>query len=294
MSTYNNNAKEVVLNNGVKMPILGFGVFQIPNENTKQAVLDALKVGYRHIDTAQSYGNEKEVGEAIKESGIPREEIFITTKIWLSNYGYEKAKASIDRSLKRMQLDYLDLVLLHQPFSDYYGAYRALEDAYDDGKVRAIGVSNFYPDRISDLVAFTRIKPQVNQVETHPFNQQIEAQENMVKHNVQIESWGSFAEGRDNIFTNPILTEIGKKYGKSAAQVMIRWQVQRGIVCLSKSVRADRMAENFNVFDFELSKDDMNRIQSLDRKESLFFSHQDPSTVDMFLKLLEERAGMDI
>lgn len=293
MTTYN-SAKEVTLNNGVKMPILGFGVFQIPNENTKQAVLEALNVGYRHIDTAQSYGNEKEVGEAIKESGIPREEIFVTTKIWLSNYGYEKAKASINRSLKRMQLEYLDLVLLHQPFSDYYGAYRALEDAYDEGKVRAIGVSNFYPDRISDLVAFTRIKPQVNQVETHPFNQQIEAQENMVKHNVQIESWGSFAEGRDNIFTNPILTEIGKKYGKSAAQVMIRWQVQRGIVCLSKSVRADRMAENFNVFDFELSKDDMNRIQSLDRKESLFFSHQDPSTVDLFLKLLEERAGMDI
>ena len=293
MTTYN-SAKEVTLNNGVKMPILGFGVFQIPNENTKQAVLDALKGGYRHIDTAQSYGNEKEVGEAIKESGIPREEIFVTTKIWLSNYGYEKAKASIDRSLKRMQLEYLDLVLLHQPFSDYYGAYRALEDAYDEGKVRAIGVSNFYPDRISDLVAFTRIKPQVNQVETHPFNQQIGAQENMAKHNVQIESWGSFAEGRDNIFTNPILTEIGKKYGKSAAQVMIRWQVQRGIVCLSKSVRADRMAENFNVFDFELSKDDMNRIQSLDRKESLFFSHQDPSTVDLFLKLLGERVGMDI
>ncbi|MBS4913900.1 MAG: aldo/keto reductase [Veillonella sp.] len=276
------------------MPILGFGVFQIPNENTKQAVLDALKVGYRHIDTAQSYGNEKEVGEAIKESGIPREELFITTKVWLSNYGYENAKASIDRSLKRMQLDYLDLVLLHQPFSDYYGAYRALEDAYDEGKVRDIGVSNFYPDRLSDLVAFNRITPQVNQVETHPFNQQVDAQENMVKHNVQIESWGSFAEGRDNIFTNPVLTEIGKQYGKSAAQVMIRWQVQRGIVCLSKSVRADRMAENFNVFDFELSKDDMNRIQSLDRKESLFFSHQDPSTVDLFLKLLKEREGMDI
>ncbi|WP_295197192.1 aldo/keto reductase [Veillonella sp.] len=294
MSTYNNNSKEVVLNNGVKMPILGFGVFQIPNENTKQAVLDALKVGYRHIDTAQSYGNEKEVGEAIKESGIPREELFITTKVWLSNYGYENAKASIDRSLKRMQLDYLDLVLLHQPFSDYYGAYRALEDAYDEGKVRDIGVSNFYPDRLSDLVAFNRITPQVNQVETHPFNQQVDAQENMVKHNVQIESWGSFAEGRDNIFTNPVLTEIGKQYGKSAAQVMIRWQVQRGIVCLSKSVRADRMAENFNVFDFELSKDDMNRIQSLDRKESLFFSHQDPSTVDLFLKLLKEREGMDI
>lgn len=294
MATYNNNAKEVTLNNGVKMPILGFGVFQIPSENTKQAVLDALKVGYRHIDTAQSYGNEKEVGEAIKESGIPREEIFVTTKIWLSNYGYEKAKDSIDRSLKRMQLDYLDLVLLHQPFSDYYGAYRALEDAYDEGKVRAIGVSNFYPDRLSDIVAFNRITPQVNQVETHPFNQQIEAQENMIRHNVQIESWASFAEGRDNIFTNPILVEIGKKYGKSSAQVMIRWQVQRGIVCLTKSVRAERMAENFNVFDFELSKDDMNRIQSLDRKESLFFSHQEPSAVDMFLKFLEERADMDI
>ncbi|MBS5271356.1 MAG: aldo/keto reductase [Veillonella sp.] len=241
------------------MPILGFGVYQIPKEDTKQAVLEALKVGYRHIDTAQSYFNEAEVGEAISESGIPREEIFLTT------------------------------ILLHQPFSDYYGAYRALEDAYKAGKARAIGVSNFYPDRLSDIVAFTEIKPQVNQVETHPFNQQIEAQENMIKNNVQLESWASFAEGRNNIFTNPVLMDIAKKYNRSTAQVMIRWQVQRGIVCLTKSVKPERMAENFDVMNFELSADDMARIQSLDTKTSLFFSHQDPATVDFFINLVKER-----
>lgn len=294
MSTYNYNKDFVALNNGVKVPILGFGVYQVPPEATKQAVLDALKVGYRHIDTAQAYGNEKEVGEAIKESGIPREELFITTKVWLSNYGYEKAKASIDRSLARMQLDYVDLFLLHQPFNDYYGAYGALEEAYDEGKIRAIGVSNFYPDRLSDVAAFNRIVPQVNQVETHPFNQQIDAQENMEKFNVQIESWATFAEGRGDIFNNPILIEIGKKYGKTSAQVMVRWQVQRGIICLTKSVRPERMAENFNVFDFELTKDDMNRIQSLDRKESLFFSHQDPKTVDFFIDLVKQRENLDL
>lgn len=294
MSTYNYNKDFVALNNGVKVPILGFGVYQVPPEATKQAVLDALKVGYRHIDTAQAYGNEKEVGEAIKESGIPREELFITTKVWLSNYGYEKAKASIDRSLARMQLDYVDLFLLHQPFNDYYGAYGALEEAYDEGKIRAIGVSNFYPDRLSDVAAFNRIVPQVNQVETHPFNQQIDAQENMEKFNVQIESWATFAEGRGDIFNNPILIEIGKKYGKKSAQVMVRWQVQRGIICLTKSVRPERMAENFNVFDFELTKDDMNRIQSLDRKESLFFSHQDPKTVDFFIDLVKQRENLDL
>lgn len=289
MATNNYNEKEVILNNGVKMPILGFGVFQIPEADTKQAVLEALKVGYRHIDTAQSYFNEAQVGEAVAESGIPREEIFLTTKVWLDNYGFEKAKASIEESLKKLKTDYIDLVLLHQPFSDYYGAYRALEEAYREGKVRAIGVSNFYPDRLSDIVEFTDIKPQVNQVETHPFNQQIEAQENMIKHNVQIESWASFAEGRNNIFTNPVLTDIAKKYNKSTAQVMIRWQVQRGIVCLTKSVKPERMAENFNVMDFALSADDMARIQSLDTKTSLFFSHQDPATVDLFVKLINER-----
>lgn len=289
MTMNNYNEKEVILNNGVKMPILGFGVYQIPKEDTKQAVLEALKVGYRHIDTAQSYFNEEEVGEAIAESGIPREEIFLTTKIWIDNYGYEKAKASIDESLRKLKTDYVDLFLLHQPFSDYYGAYRALEDAYREGKVRAIGVSNFYPDRLSDIVAFTEIKPQVNQVETHPFNQQIEAQENMIKNNVQLESWASFAEGRNNIFTNPVLMDIAKKYNKSTAQVMIRWQVQRGIVCLTKSVKPERMAENFDVMNFELSADDMARIQSLDTKTSLFFSHQDPATVDFFINLVKER-----
>lgn len=243
MTMNNYNEKEVILNNGVKMPILGFGVYQIPKEDTKQAVLEALKVGYRHIDTAQSYFNEAEVGEAISESGIPREEIFLTTKIWIDNYGYEKAKASIDESLRKLKTDYVDLFLLHQPISDYYGAYRALEDAYKAGKARAIGVSNFYPDRLSDIVAFTEIKPQVNQVETHPFNQQIEAQENMIKNNVQLESWASFAEGRNNIFTNPVLMDIAKKYNRSTAQVIIRWQVQRGIVCLTKSVKPERMAE---------------------------------------------------
>ena len=289
MTMNNYNEKEVILNNGVKMPILGFGVYQIPKEDTKQAVLEALKVGYRHIDTAQSYFNEAEVGEAISESGIPREEIFLTTKIWIDNYGYEKAKASIDESLRKLKTDYVDLFLLHQPISDYYGAYRALEDAYKAGKARAIGVSNFYPDRLSDIVAFTEIKPQVNQVETHPFNQQIEAQENMIKNNVQLESWASFAEGRNNIFTNPVLMYIAKKYNRSTAQVMIRWQVQRGIVCLTKSVKPERMAENFDVMNFELSADDMARIQSLDTKTSLFFSHQDPATVDFFINLVKER-----
>lgn len=289
MTMNNYNEKEVILNNGVKMPILGFGVYQIPKEDTKQAVLEALKVGYRHIDTAQSYFNEAEVGEAISESGIPREEIFLTTKIWIDNYGYEKAKASIDESLRKLKTDYVDLFLLHQPISDYYGAYRALEDAYKAGKARAIGVSNFYPDRLSDIVAFTEIKPQVNQVETHPFNQQIEAQENMIKNNVQLESWASFAEGRNNIFTNPVLMDIAKKYNRSTAQVIIRWQVQRGIVCLTKSVKPERMAENFDVMSFELSADDMARIQSLDTKTSLFFSHQDPATVDFFINLVKER-----
>lgn len=289
MTMNNYNEKEVILNNGVKMPILGFGVYQIPKEDTKQAVLEALKVGYRHIDTAQSYFNEAEVGEAISESGIPREEIFLTTKIWIDNYGYEKAKASIDESLRKLKTDYVDLFLLHQPISDYYGAYRALEDAYKAGKARAIGVSNFYPDRLSDIVAFTEIKPQVNQVETHPFNQQIEAQENMIKNNVQLESWASFAEGRNNIFINPVLMDIAKKYNRSTAQVIIRWQVQRGIVCLTKSVKPERMAENFDVMNFELSADDMARIQSLDTKTSLFFSHQDPATVDFFINLVKER-----
>ena len=283
--------QEITLNNGVTIPILGFGVFQIPVAETKQAVLDAIAAGYRHFDTAQAYANEKEVGQAIAESGLPREEFFITSKVWLDNYGYEKARQSVLDSLEKMGLDYLDLMLLHQPFSDYYGAYRALEDLYREGKLRAIGVSNFYPDRLSDLAAFTEITPQINQVETHPFNQQIFAQENMEKNKVQIESWATFAEGRNGIFTNPVLEEIGRKYGKSTAQVMVRWQVQRGIVCLTKTVKPERMKENLDVFDFELSDVDMKAIAGLDTKTSLFFNHQDASTVDLFVNLIQQRRG---
>ena len=283
--------QEITLNNGVTIPILGFGVFQIPVAETKQAVLDAIAAGYRHFDTAQAYANEKEVGQAIAESGLPREEFFITSKVWLDNYGYEKARQSVLDSLEKMGLDYLDLMLLHQPFSDYYGAYRTLEDLYREGKLRAIGVSNFYPDRLSDLAAFTEITPQINQVETHPFNQQIFAQENMAKNKVQIESWATFAEGRNGIFTNPVLEEIGRKYGKSTAQVMVRWQVQRGIVCLTKTVKPERMKENLDVFDFELSDADMKAIAGLDTKTSLFFNHQDASTVDLFVNLIQQRRG---
>ena len=283
--------QEITLNIGVTIPILGFGVFQIPAAETKQAVLDAISAGYRHFDTAQAYANEKEVGQAIAESGLPREEFFITSKVWLDNYGYEKARQSVLDSLEKMGLDYLDLMLLHQPFSDYYGAYRTLEDLYREGKLQAIGVSNFYPDRLSDLAAFTEITPQINQVETHPFNQQIFAQENMEKNKVQIESWATFAEGRNGIFTNPVLEEIGRKYGKSTAQVMVRWQVQRGIVCLTKTVKPERMKENLDVFDFELSDVDMKAIAGLDTKTSLFFNHQDASTVDLFVNLIQQRRG---
>ena len=279
----------MTLNNGVEIPILGFGVFQIPPEDTKAAVLSAIKAGYRHIDTAQAYGNEKEVGEAIVASGIPREEFFITSKIWISNYGYEKAKNSILASLKRMNVEYLDLMLLHQPFSDYYGAYRALEELYREGKLRAIGVSNFYPDRLSDIVAFNEITPQVNQVELHPFHQQLFAQKNMEKNNVQIESWAAFAEGRRDIFNNPTLKEIANKHKKTTAQIMVRWQIQRGVVCLTKSIRLERMKENIDVFDFELTPEDMAMIATLDTQESLFFNHQEASTVEFMVNLIQER-----
>ena len=278
--------QNITLNNGVEIPILGFGVYQIAPKDTKSAVLNAIKAGYRHFDTAQAYANEKEVGEAIRESGIDRKEFFITSKVWLSNYGYDKAYASVLESLGRMELDYLDVMLLHQPFGDYYGAYRALEKLYKEGKLRAIGVSNFYPDRLSDIVAFNKITPQVNQVETHPLNQQIFAQENMIKNKVQIESWATFAEGRGDIFNNPILKSIADKHGKSTAQVMVRWQVQRGIVCLTKSSRFERMKENIDVFDFELSAEDMVKIASMDTQTSLFFNHQEASTVDLFLGFL--------
>ena len=278
--------QNITLNNGVEIPILGFGVYQIAPKDTKSAVLNAIKAGYRHFDTAQAYANEKEVGEAIRESGIDRKEFFITSKVWLSNYGYDKAYASVLESLDRMELDYLDLMLLHQPFGDYYGAYRALEKLYKEGKLRAIGVSNFYPDRLSDIVAFNEITPQVNQAETHPLNQQIFAQENMIKNKVQIESWATFAEGRGDIFNNPILKSIADKHGKSTAQVMVRWQVQRGIVCLTKSSRFERMKENIDVFDFELSAEDMVKIASMDTQTSLFFNHQEASTIDLFLGFL--------
>ena len=280
----------VKLNNGVEMPILGFGVYQIPREETKRCVLDAINAGFRAIDTAQSYFNEAEVGDAIKESGIPREEFFITTKIWIDNYGYEKCKASVKESLKKLKTDYIDLVLLHQPFSDYYGAYRALEELYEEGKIRAIGVSNFYPDRLADMCLFGRkVVPAVNQVETNPMNQQVKAQENMEKYGVHIEAWAPFGEGKNNMFSNPTLVEIGKKYNKSAAQVILRWLIQRGVIIACKSTHKERMEENFKVFDFELSNEDMEAIKALDTSDSLFFNHQDPSMVEWFDKMVYER-----
>ena len=280
----------VKLNNGVEMPILGFGVYQIPREETKRCVLDAINAGFRAIDTAQSYFNEAEVGDAIKESGIPREEFFITTKIWIDNYGYEKCKASVEESLKKLKTDYIDLVLLHQPFSDYYGAYRALEELYEEGKIRAIGVSNFYPDRLADMCLFGRkVVPAVNQVETNPMNQQVKAQENMEKYGVHIEAWAPFGEGKNNMFSNPTLVEIGKKYNKSVAQVILRWLIQRGVIIACKSTHKERMEENFKVFDFELSNEDMEAIKALDTSDSLFFNHQDPSMVEWFDKMVYER-----
>lgn len=279
----------IVLNNGIKMPKLGFGVFQIPKEDCEKCVLEAIKTGYRLIDTAQSYFNEEEVGNAIINCGVPREDLFITTKVWIDNYGYEKTKYSIEESIKKLKVDYLDLVLLHQPFSDYYSSYRALEDLYLEGKIKAIGVSNFSPDRLSDICAFNRIVPQINQVETNPFNQQIDAQKNMEKNNVQIEAWAPFGEGRNNIFKNPILDSIAKKHKKSIAQVILRWLVQRNVVVLCKSSTTDRIKENFEIFDFMLSDEDMKTIMTLDTKESLFFNHQTPETVEYFLKLIKER-----
>lgn len=283
----------ITLNNGVKMPLLGYGVYQIAKEECEACVLDSIKVGYRLIDTAQSYFNEEAVGNAIEKCGVPREELFITTKVWISNYGYDKTRESVLNSMKKLKVDYLDLVLLHQPFGDYYGAYHALEDLYKEGKLRAIGVSNFYPDRLSDICAFNEITPQINQVETNPFNQQIEAQENMIKNNVQIEAWAPFGEGRNDMFNNPILKEIANKYKKSVAQVILRWLTQRGVVALAKSVNLNRMKENFSIFDFNLSDDDMNAIKDLDTKNSLFFNHQDPNTVDMFVEFIKQRANME-
>lgn len=280
----------VKLNNGIEMPLISFGVYQIPKEDTKRCVLDAIKSGYRGIDTAQSYFNESEVGDAIVECGVPREELFITTKVWIDHYGYEECKASVEESLRKLKTDYLDLCLLHQPFSDYYGAYRALEDLYAEGKIKAIGVSNFYPDRLTDICMFDRkVIPAVNQVEVNPFNAQWCAQENMEKHGVKMEAWAPFGEGRNNLFTNETLVSIGKKYNKSSAQVMLRWLIQRGVIVACKSTHIERMQENINVFDFELTEEDMNYIKTLDTSNSLFFSHSDPNMVEWFDKIVKER-----
>lgn len=281
----------VTLSNGVKMPQLGYGVYQVSRDECERCVSDALKVGYRHIDTAQSYFNEEEVGNAIKKSGIPRDQIFITTKVWIEHYGYEECRQSVIESMRKLQVDYIDLVLLHQPFSDYYGAWRALEELYAEGKLRAIGVSNFYPDRLVDLCNFARIKPMVNQVETHPFNQQVEANKWMNKYGVAHEAWAPFGEGRGGLFTNPTLQKIAAKYNKSVAQVILRWHIQRGIIVIPKSTHIERMEENLNVFDFTLSDEDMQTIASLDKNQSSFFSHTDPATVEMFVKMVEARRG---
>lgn len=279
----------VTLSNGVKMPQLGYGVYQVTKEECERCVGDALKVGYRLIDTAQSYFNEEEVGNAVAKSGIARNEIFLTTKVWIENYGYEKTMASVLESMRKLRTDYLDLCLLHQPFGDTYGAYRALEDLYDEGKIRAIGISNFYADRMVDIASFSRIKPMVNQVEIHPHNQQAESKVWHDKYDVRLEAWAPFGEGRGDMFNLPQLIEIGKKYGKTAAQVILRWHLQRGIVVIPKSTHIERMQENFNVFDFELSDADTAIITSLDKKQSSFFSHTDPAMVEWFVNMVEQR-----
>lgn len=272
--------QKVILNNGVEMPILGFGVYQIEDPNQcEQAVYDALKAGYRLVDTAAAYMNEEAVGRAIKRSGVPRKELFITTKLWIQDAGYESTKKAFVKSLERLQLDYLDLYLIHQPFNDVYGSWRAMEELYREGKVRAIGVSNFQMDRLVDLLTHNEVIPAVNQVETHPFCQQIESANLMKEYNVQIESWGSFAEGRNNMFQNEVLVSIAEKYNKSVAQVILRWLTQRQVVVIPKSVHKERIIENFNIFDFELNQEDMEKIAKLDTKESVFFSHRDPAMV---------------
>ena len=265
------------------MPILGYGVFQVSPEECERCVADALSVGYRMIDTAQAYQNEEGVGNAIKKSGIPREDIFLVSKIWMTNYGYLKAKESIDESLRKLQTDYLDLMLLHQPFCDYYGAWQALEEAYREGKLRAIGVSNFYPDHLIDLASNVEVKPMVNQVETHVFDQQVEAKKYMDELDCRIMSWGPLAEGRNGFFTNNLLSEIGKKYGKTIPQVALRWLLQRGVIIIPKSTHKERMAENLNIFDFELTAEDMTQIQTLDTGRSLFFDHHDGEVTKMFM-----------
>lgn len=277
------------LSNGVKMPILGYGVYQITQDDCERCVMDALKTGYRSIDTAQSYFNEEQVGSAIKKSGVPREDIFLTTKVWLEHYGFEETKASVLESMRKLKTDYLDLCLLHQPFADYYGAWRALEELYESGKIRAIGISNFYPDRMVDIASFARIRPMVNQVEVHPFNQQITAKSYMDKYDIQMEAWAPFGEGRSGLFENEILKTIGRKYGKTPAQVMLRWHIQRGVVALPKTTHIERMQENLDVFDFVLDESDMQTVAEMDTGKSLFFSHYDPAMVEWFVKMVAER-----
>ena len=272
--------QKVVLNNGVEMPILGFGVYQIPDaDECERSVLEAIHTGYRLIDTAASYMNEEAVGKAIKNSGIARKEIFVTTKLWIQDTGFESTKKAFGKALKRLQLDYLDLYLIHQPYGDIYGSWRAMEELYRNGKIRAIGVSNFHPDRVMDLIIHNKVVPAVNQIETHPFCQQIETAKFLQENNVQIESWGPFAEGKNDIFKNELLVSIASKYKKSVAQVILRWLIQRGVVVIPKSVRKERIIENFNIFDFELSAEDMDAITSLDTRKSLFFDHRDPAMV---------------
>lgn len=270
----------VTLSNGIRMPMLGYGVYQVSNEECERCVLDAIDVGYRSVDTAQAYHNEEAVGKAIEKCGVPRNELFLTTKVWISNAGYEKAKASIDMSLQNLRTDYIDLLLIHQPFGDYYGTWRAMEEAYRAGKLRAIGVSNFYPDRLVDLCRFVNIKPMVNQVETHVFQQQTQAREWMNQYGVAHESWGPFAEGRKDFFTNPVLCDIGQKYQKSAAQIALRFLIQRGVIVIPKSTHKERMKENFEIFNFTLTEGDMLKIAALDESKSAFFSHYDPATVE--------------
>ena len=275
--------KIIKLSNGVEMPQSGYGVYQVTPEECERCVSDALSVGYRMIDTAQAYANEEGVGNAVKKSGIARDEVFIVSKVWISNYGYEKAKTSIDESLRKLQTEYIDLMLLHQPFCDRYGAYRALEEAYREGKLRAIGVSNFYTDHLIDLASNVEVKPMVNQVETHVFDQQVEAQKYMDELDCRIMSWGPLAEGRNGFFSNELLGEIGKKYGKSIPQVALHWLLQRGVIIIPKSTHKERMAENLNIFDFELTANDMAQIQTLDTGKSLFFDHHDGEVTKMFM-----------
>lgn len=273
----------VTLNNGIRMPKLGYGVFQVNNDECERCVLDAIKTGYRLIDTAQSYGNEANVGNAVQNCGIPREKLFLTTKIWINNAGYTKAKASIKESLNNLKCEYIDLMLIHQPFGDYYGTYRAMEEAYDAGKLRAIGVSNFYPDRFIDLCEFVRVTPSVNQIETHVFHQQKTSREFMRKYGTQHESWGPFAEGKNNFFSNHTLLEIGQKHRKTVAQVALRFLMQNDVIAIPKTTSKERMKQNFNIFDFSLDEEDMQRLELMDTKKTLFFSHYDPLTVERLI-----------